>query len=103
MILAIVQIKWKAGTDFASAKATFMSTAPKYQSVPGLVRKHYLFDAGRGVGGGAYLFESPEHAQVLYDDVWRKRVEATYDAPADIQFFEVPVTVDNISRTIESA
>ena len=61
----------------------FEASAPKYQDVPGLVRKYYLLgDEGR-VGGGVYLWETRDAADALYDEAWRAGLESRYGAPAD--------------------
>ena len=72
----------------------FEASAPKYQNVPGLLRKHYLLgDEGR-VGGGVYIWESRAAAEALYDDAWRAGIEQRYGSPPTIEFFDSPVTVD---------
>ena len=46
----------------------FESSAPNYQNVDGLRRKHFLLaDDGRSAGG-VYLWDSREQAEKLYDD-----------------------------------
>ncbi len=45
MITAIVRFKLPATIDAAKAAELFQGSAPKYQGLPGLVRKYYLFDA----------------------------------------------------------
>ena len=62
MITAIVRFKLPAGIDAAKAAELFQDSAPKYQGLPGLIRKYYLFDAESRTGGGCYLWESREAA-----------------------------------------
>jgi hypothetical protein len=48
MVTAIVQFKMPAPMSREQAKEVFMSTAPKYQQVPGLIRKYYLLSEDGG-------------------------------------------------------
>jgi hypothetical protein len=49
-------------------KEVFMSTAPKYQQAPGLIRKYYLLSEDGGTAGGVYLWRSREDAESLYTE-----------------------------------
>src|SRR3954471_541852 len=94
MITAIVRFPLKPGTTLEQAKALFEGSAPKYQGVPGLVRKYYLFGED-GTGGGAYLWETRQAAERMYTAEWKKMIAECYGSPPQITFFETPVIVDN--------
>ncbi|MCC0012756.1 MAG: monooxygenase [Rhodobiaceae bacterium] len=94
MITAIVRFPLPAGTSLEEAKTLFEGSAPKYQDLPGLVRKYYLYDDGP-TGGGVYLWESREAAEKVYTDDWKKMIAERYGTPPDIIYFESPVIVDN--------
>ena len=52
MITAIVQFQLPAPVSLQEATRMFESTAPKYQNLPGLIRKYYLrSEDGRTAGG----------------------------------------------------
>ena len=51
MMTAIVRFPLPAGTSLEEAKTLFEGSAPKYQDLPGLVRKYYLYDDGPTGGG----------------------------------------------------
>jgi len=51
MITAIVRFKLPANVTLDAATELFKGSAPKYQNLPGLIRKYYLY--GEGQGGGA--------------------------------------------------
>ena len=95
MITAIVRFKLPAAIDAAKAAELFQGSAPKYQRLPGLIRKYYLFDAGSHIGGGCYLWESREAAERVYTAEWRRMISERYGAPPEISYFETPVVVDN--------
>ena len=100
MITAVVQFKLTEGTSLDDATAIFQSTAPRYLGMAGLVRKYYLFDPASGKGGGCYLFENRAAAEAIFDDTWRALIKDKYGAEPDIQYFETPVVVDNVSNEI---
>ncbi len=93
MIVAVVRFPLPAGTSLADAKALYEGSAPKYQGLPGLVRKHYLF--AEGTGGGVYLWESREAADAVYNADWRAMIKDRYGAEPDIAYYDTPVTVEN--------
>ena len=64
MITAIVRFKLPDNTTLDSAIQLFKGSAPKYQNLPGLVRKYYLY--GEGQGGGVYLWKSRADAETVY-------------------------------------
>ena len=94
MIVAVVRFPLDPPLSSAEAAALFEASAPKYQNVPGLLRKHYLIGDDGRVGGGVYLWESQAAAEALYDDAWRAGLEQRYGNPPTIEFYESPVTVD---------
>ena len=66
MVTAFVQFKLPSAMSREQAKEVFMSTAPKYQAAPGLIRKYYLLSEDGGTAGGVYLWQSREDAESLY-------------------------------------
>lgn len=94
MIVAVVRFPLDPPLSSAEAAAAFEASAPNYQNVPGLVRKHYLLGEGGHVGGGVYLWESQAAAEALYDDAWRARLEARYGHAPSVEYYESAVTVD---------
>ena len=95
MITAIVRFKLPATINAAETAELFKGSAPKYEGLKGLVRKYYLFDAESHTGGGCYLWESREAAELVYNAEWRKMITDRYGSPPEISFFETPVIVDN--------
>jgi hypothetical protein len=94
MIVAVVRFPLDPPLSSSDAAALFEASAPKYQDVPGLLRKHYLLGDGGHVGGGVYLWESRAAADALYDDAWRAGLEARYGHAPTIEYYESTVTVD---------
>jgi hypothetical protein len=94
MIVAVVRFPLDPPLSVADAAAAYEASAPNYQNVPGLLRKHYLLGDDGRVGGGVYLWESRDAAEALYDDAWRSRLEQRYGTAPTVEYFESPVTVD---------
>lgn len=103
MIVAIVTFKLPKRWSVAQAAEVFRSTAPKYLGRPGLVRKHYYVSEGGDRAGGIYLWETREAAEACYSKEWKTTVTEKYGSEPEIQYAEVPVSVDNVSRVIETA
>lgn len=99
MITVVVQFKLPDDTRAEEANARYRTTAPRFQSIPGLIRKYYLFDEESGKGGGCYLFETRAAAEATFGQEWRKRISAMYGEP-DVQYFDTPFIVDNLSGEI---
>jgi hypothetical protein len=96
MITALVQFKLPQPITRGQAKEIFLSTAPKYRDLPGLLRKYYLLSEDGATAGGVYLWKSREDAERLYTNDWRKFIADKYGAEPDVRYFATPVIVDNL-------
>lgn len=101
MIVSIVTFKLPKPWTVKEAAAVFKSTASKYLGKPGLVRKHYYITEGGDKAGGVYLWESKAAAEACYTSDWKAMVTQKYGVPPEILYAEVPVLVDNLTKTIE--
>ncbi len=84
------------------ARSIFLSTAPKYRGVPGLLRKTYLLSEDGRTVGGVYFWNSRREAEAMYTDAWRAFVREKYDTDPTVTYFESPVVVDNVAQQILS-
>ena len=100
MVTAFVQFKLPLATSREQAKEVFMSTAPKYQQAPGLIRKYYLLSEDGRTAGGVYLWRSREDAESLYTEEWRNFIKEKYGGEPSIVYFHSPVVVDNLLKEI---
>ena len=94
MIITIVRFPLPDTMTAEQAGEAFQASAHKYEGLPGLMRKHYLFQAG--TGGGVYFWTSREAAEKLYTTEWREGIAERFGSPPDVAFFDNPVTVDNV-------
>ena len=95
MITAIVQFKLPQAMTPEQARDIFLSTAPRYQGMPGLIRKYYLLAADGGTAGGVYLWRSREDAERVYTEDWRRFISDKYGVEPSLTYFACPVVVDN--------
>jgi hypothetical protein len=84
------------------ARSIFLSTAPNYQGVAGLVRKCYVLSEDGNTAGGIYLWNSRAEAEAMYTESWRAFVRGKYGSDPSLAYFETPVVVDNLTQEILS-
>lgn len=100
MMVTVVTFRLATASTPDEMSKTFQSTAPKYQDVPGLLRKNYFLSEDGKRAGGIYVWASRADADRLYTDEWKKFVEGKYGSPPQIEYLHSPVMVDNRDRTI---
>jgi len=103
MITAIVTAKMPAGLTRKEYAEHATRIAERFQTIPGLIRKQFTFNAQEGIGGGVYLWENQEAAEACYQGVWRDNFRNAFGVEPQIVFFECPVVVDNEHHTIKVA
>ena len=100
MITAIATFRLPKRLTVDEARSIFQSTAPRYQSQPGLIRKYYVLAEDGMTAGGVYLWRSRQDAEALDPDAWRSFVTEKYGAPPQVVYMETPVIVDNPTQQI---
>jgi len=100
MITVIAQFKPPPPITREKAGQTFLSAAPKYKDLPGLIRKYFILSQDGGTAAGIYLWNSREDADRIYTEDWKSFVRERYGADALLTYFECPVVVDNISHEV---
>lgn len=105
MITAIVQFKVADDVSRDEVLTNMRNVAPRFETVPGLIRKNFLFDEARGLGGGVYTWETREAAEMLYAEggPWRDAIRNLYGVDPEITLFETPIIVDNAIGEIKTA
>lgn len=102
MITVITEFKLAEKISSDQARETFLSTAPTYLGVAGLVRKCYFLTPDGSKAGGIYLWKSREDADRFYTEDWKNFVRAKYGTEPSITYLDCPVIVDNVSNEILS-
>jgi hypothetical protein len=103
MIVTIVTFQLPKPATLAEITKTFQSTAPKYQGVPGLIRKNYFMSEDGRRAGGIYVWESRADADRMYTPDWTKFVTDKYGSPPSVEYLHSPVMVDNRDGSISVA
>lgn len=102
MITVIVEFKLPQPMTRSQARDTFLSTAPKYLGMPGLIRKYYFVSPEGDKAGGIYLWQSRDDAERVYTEDWKAFVRGKYGTDPALTYLECPVVVDNLSGEIVS-
>ena len=102
MITAITTFRLPKPITRDEARRIFLSTAPTYQGVPGLVRKVYILSQDGAAAGGIYLWNSRAEADAMYTESWKSFVREKYGTDPSVTYFDSPVVVDNITNEIIS-
>ena len=102
MITAITTFRLPKPITREEARAIFLSTAPKYQGVPGLVRKVYVLSQDGSTAGGIYLWNSRVDADAMYTESWKAFVREKYGTDPSVTYFDSPLVVDNVTHEILS-
>lgn len=100
MITALTTFTLPQPITPAAARCIFLSTAPKYQGVPGLYRKTYVLYPDGVTVGGIYLWASRAQAEAMYTDAWRDFVRGKYGTEPRVTYLDSPVVVDNVTNQI---
>lgn len=102
MITTITTFKLPKPLTREEARTVFLSTAPTYQGVAGLVRKCYVLSEDGRTAGGIYLWTSRADAEAMYTESWRRFVREKYGTDPSVTYFDSPVVVDNLTQQILS-
>ena len=103
MITAIVTFQLLNPITLDEAREIFLSTAPKYLGVTGLIRKYYMLSEDGTTVGGVYLWNCREEADAMYTESWRSFVREKYATEPSVTYMDTPVVVDNLSQEIIEA
>ncbi len=91
-VVVVVNVPTPPGVTAERLRAEFQAAAPRYGQIPGLKTKS--FTIGEGTFGGTYLFEDRATAEAWFSEAWRQRAVSTYGAPARVDIYEAPLTID---------
>ncbi len=100
MITAITNFALPKPITREEARSIFLSTAPRYQGMPGLFRKVYVLSEDGATVGGLYLWNSRSEAEAVYTDSWRSFVREKYGTEPTVTYFDSPVVVDNVTQQV---
>ena len=99
MITAIVQYKLPPSIDLAACAAHFRAIAPGFRTVPGLIRKQFIY-AEDGWAGGVYLWQSQADAEAFYTGPWLEGIRERYGMDPQIKYFQTACVTDNSAEAV---
>ncbi|RKF49447.1 YdhR family protein [Paraburkholderia fungorum] len=102
MITVITSFKLPKPITREEARSLFLSKAPRYRGVAGLLRKCYVLSQDGSTAGGVYLWRSRAEAEAMYTENWKTIARQTYGADPSVTYFESPVVIDNVTDEILS-
>jgi hypothetical protein len=100
MIIAVVTFDLPPSSGRADALALYRRSAPAWAGNPDLVKKTYLFDPDRGVGGGVYHWRSRQAAQHWLGADYRRMIRERYGSEPRIALFEAVLHIDTATKAI---
>ena len=100
MIVVLTSFRLPQPLTSDEARRIFLTTAPSYRGVQGLLRKHYVLSDDGATAGGVYFWKSRAEAEAMYTPSWRSFVKAKYGTDPQVTYYESPVLVDNEAQQI---
>src|SRR5262245_40795236 len=100
MIVTLTTFRLSKPITPEEARTIFLSTAPTYRGVQGLLRNHYVLSQDGATAGGVYFWNSRSEAEAMYTPSWRSFVKEKYGTDPTVTYFESPVVVDNVAGKI---
>ena len=91
-VAVVVAIATPPGITDERLRAEFDKAVPRYQQIPGLIRKYFTIAPGRF--GGIYYWSSKAAAQAWFNDAWTARAKATYGATPEVTYYDVPLAIE---------
>jgi hypothetical protein len=99
MITAIVQYRLPPSIGLDACAAHFRKIAEGFRTVPGLVRKQFIY-AEDGWAGGVYLWHTRADADAFYTGPWLDGIRERYGMDPKIKFFETACITDNSAGAV---
>jgi heme-degrading monooxygenase HmoA len=96
MYAAIVTYRPNETLNDDEIRARFEASTPIFASMPGLVRKHFCFDAEQREGTSLYIWESREAAEACFgSEQFLQGFRQAFGCEPSIKYSEIWHTVDN--------
>jgi Putative mono-oxygenase ydhR len=94
MITAIVQYRLPSSIDLEACAEHFRRIAPRFLTVPGLIRKQFIYAEDRWAGG-VYLWKTRADAEAFYSGPWLAGIRERYGMDPQIKYFHTACITDN--------
>jgi hypothetical protein len=102
MITAIVLYDLPPNIGRQECLEHYRKIAPDFLSVPGFIRKQFIYATEGGVAGGAYMWESLAAAEAFYNGPWHDGILARYGSAPRITYYETFAVADAVAGRAEA-
>jgi hypothetical protein len=99
VITAIVQFRLPSSIDLKACAEHFRKIAPGFRTVPGLIRKQFIY-AEDGWAGGVYLWKTRADAEAFYAGPWLDGIRERYRMNPKIKYFHTACVTDNLADEV---
>lgn len=83
----------------AESRQLLHEVAPRFQQIPGLLRKYFIGDGK--TAGGVYVWQDQASANNYLDEGWSQRMAASYGGQPEVAYFDCSGLVDNLAGSLE--
>jgi len=96
MIIVITRFAVPATVNVGEMRETLAQVAPAFRNVPHLVRKQFLLSPDGRTAGGVYLWEEEAAARLFMQQRVAPMVRDRFGVEPTIEFYDSPVSVENV-------
>src|SRR6187399_58134 len=91
LITVVTRFQLPAGVTADQIRAAFHEVAPRFRSVPGLIRKQFLHSKDCRTAGGVYLWNDEGAARAFMNDLVAPMIREKFHVDPSIEFYDSPV------------
>ena len=100
MITEIVLWHLPEGMGRDDIIAKYRASVPTWQGKADLIHKAFLFGEQSRRVGGVYLWKNIEAAKEAHGPAFQDRIQATFGATPEFQYFETSIVIDNAAKQV---
>lgn len=78
----------------------FRKSVEIWRQNPDLLRKYYLYDPVKKLGGGVYLWKSLDDAKRWHGETYRQKIKDIFGSEPSFAYYETSIAIDNPSGTV---
>lgn len=97
MIIVITRFAVPPTVNVAEMRGVLARVAPAFRNVPHLIRKQFLLARDGRTAGGVYLWEDEAAARPFMQQRVAPMVRDTFGVEPTIEFYDSPVSVENVA------
>ena len=79
-----------------------VASIPRYEGLDGLIRKYYVLTEDEKEGGGIYLWDSREKAELFYNEEWKTRIKELFGEKPLLEYLDCSIVIDNETKEVRN-